>query len=647
MEWLREGATLEDSSGPLSIGYIDSKGRSFNHFHDPLKPWDQAGLNDLVTGMSSVFWAQYGAYQDNFYEGNWSWSKTREYYYTALTGKTSGSVLIAEDLPKKKEYLARTFKGLGHQMHLIQDTAVPEHVRNDTHAEDALFGSSRKTGSMYFESWAKNYRWIINSLAAKPIFPNLPLNVSNNGLAPIIQLSDTDQYDGFNASAGINQGLAEYTNANFFSNDTIFAAERYSTSNVHYFPYPMKSSTDLQQYIDQNKLPEMVIGEDNIPDTSFYIKKERDGESIARFVRTGYFTALIDPDTDLTLYSRTFYRDENCHKDYVEHLVPRAVGYSTALLDYFFRGTIEIATPASGTYGFAEATLVPNPSYDGFSRISLRAKNITPNGDEMNDGTIELVIKYKLASRDPFQSTTVPAFDFRYKVVPVSNGIRAIPRGEFVTLTFDLSSDPLPVYAVDVYMQLVYRGKLGYEEGAVAVGFKDISEPTPIDIYNNMDKICLNGQWIEAGSPEAIAEVDSNNNGTAYGPDEWDVYPHNLQNIYIAFYNEADGIRYASPAGYDIVVTSIPVQGFKRSVFVLGDEQIHFSFDAVRARVSGQDFWTHPDDISLYHGTTVKNQEGDFPVMYSFRGIKMWSGAGFIYINPPYPADSVCPLNLL
>ena len=72
IEWLREGAMLEDSSGPLFIGYIDGKGRSFNHFHNPLKPWAQAGLDDFFTGESSLLWAQDENNQENFYEGNWS-----------------------------------------------------------------------------------------------------------------------------------------------------------------------------------------------------------------------------------------------------------------------------------------------------------------------------------------------------------------------------------------------------------------------------------------------------------------------------------------------------------------------------------------------------------------------------------------------
>ena len=38
----------------------------------------------------------------------------------------------------RRALFAQLFKGLGHQMHLVQNIAVPYHVRNDAHAEDAF-----------------------------------------------------------------------------------------------------------------------------------------------------------------------------------------------------------------------------------------------------------------------------------------------------------------------------------------------------------------------------------------------------------------------------------------------------------------------------------------------------------------------------
>ena len=121
--WLQEGSALED--GKL-WDYLILKSRSFNHFHDPLKEWDTAGLNDIFTGKSALLWAQDGEKQQTFPQGDWSWQKIRLLYYTALTATTE---------VEQQQYFAMMFRGLGHQMHLVQDMAVPAHARNDAHHE--------------------------------------------------------------------------------------------------------------------------------------------------------------------------------------------------------------------------------------------------------------------------------------------------------------------------------------------------------------------------------------------------------------------------------------------------------------------------------------------------------------------------------
>ncbi|MBI4688570.1 MAG: hypothetical protein HY756_12495 [Nitrospirae bacterium] len=634
LDWLREGAELEDKQAP----YFPILGttRSYNHFHNPLKLWTQAGLNDFWTGESSLLWAQDGANQQNFPEKDWSWKKIREYYYIALTGRDFTGTVVAPDKTKREEYFARTSRGLGHQMHLIQDAAQPDHVRNDAHPEDTFSGVGTPIG---FEKWAKKNQSFINSLALNPIFPTLSLNpsqytldpsYSTRNLTPSALFLDTDQYDGLNASAGINQGLAEYTNANFFSDDTIFAVESYSTDHKHYFPYPKKSSTDLQSYIDQNKLPKVVIGEDNIPDTSFWIKKERDGEFIEHFVRPGYFTKYINPF--ISLYHRTFYRDEKCHEDYASLLIPRAVGYSAGLLNYFFRGNIEITLPNTGVYSLISADKT------GFTSINLLAKNTTSTGEDMNDGSIELVVKYKLAIQDPFQSSPVSTTnDFSYIVIPEASNRRSIPKDTPVELTFDLTANPVPLWATDIYLQVVYKGKFGREDGAVAVGFKDISEPTPVDIFNNTDKICLYGAWYNAGSPEAIAQVDTDHNGIP----EWDIYPHNPTNSYIRFSSAANP-QNASSTVYNYAVSNPSAGASLRALYILSDYQFSYSNYTTWAKQDNLGLWTHVSATYLHSGTAIKNQTEYYPVFHNFRSTDIWGGAGIIYINSPYPSNSEC-----
>ena len=194
----------------------------------------------------------------------------------------------------------------------------------------------------------------IDSLTQAPLFPTVPLDISR-GFAPITQFIDAEQYTGGNPSNSLAQGIAEYTNANFFSDDTIFAAETYPVGHRHYSPYPKQSSTNVQGYLDQQLLPRTIVAKDGVPDVGFWIAKQRDGVSIDHFfVRPTYFTADTYKAEKLqngsgVVYQRTFYRDEECHKEYAKHLIPRAVGYSAALIDYFFRGKFELEEAPTGS----------------------------------------------------------------------------------------------------------------------------------------------------------------------------------------------------------------------------------------------------------------------------------------------------------
>jgi hypothetical protein len=349
--WIQHGADLEDAG--TWVEYIANLGRANNHFHNPLQDWWSAGLNDPVlglpfTGASSVLWAQSREAQLHWAGGrggewDWSWQTLRAHYLQALTAATPA---------QRQAYFARIFRGLGHQMHLIQDAAQPDHVRNDNHFEDALFKKSW-WGSFYFEEWATQSVEFINAMARVPIFPAVPLYISR-GFAPITQLIDAEEYTGGNPSDSLSQGIAEYTNANFFSDDTIFAAETYPVGHRHHFPYPKQSSTNVQDYLDQQLLPQTIVARDGVPDTGFWIAKQRDGVSMVYFVKPTYFTTDIykaekQRGSSGVVYQRTFYRDEECHKDYARHLIPRAVGYSAALLDYFFRGKLVLEQSSTGS----------------------------------------------------------------------------------------------------------------------------------------------------------------------------------------------------------------------------------------------------------------------------------------------------------
>ena len=59
--------------------------------------------------------------------------------------------------------------------------------------------------------------------------------------------------------------------------------------------------------------------------------------------------------------------------------------------------------------------------------------------------------------------------------------------------TFDFTSQPIPINARDLRIQVVYTGPLGAEADGIAFGGRDISEPTHLMIYNNSDYYAVDG----------------------------------------------------------------------------------------------------------------------------------------------------------
>ena len=429
LDWLEEGANYEDDGSKLDS--LKGNARFNNHFHHPLKPWVSAGLNDIQTGESSVLWAQDGAKQTTTVGGDWSWNHIRGFYFRALTSTTDA---------ERQVYFAQTFRGLGQQIHLIQDAAVPAHVRNDAHPLDAMQHYHTEFVSQYFESWAKDNSNKINSFATNTvIFPTVSFEVFHNDstlgkdLTPITQLIDTDQYTGMNPSASFSIGLAEYTNANFFSDDTIFATETYAADHKHFSPFPRQNSTNLQSLLDQSLLPEVVIAFDGKPDVGFWIQKVRDGENtINHFVKPTYTWMKLLKKIQVvgSVYLRSFYIDEMCNEDYARLLIPRAVGYSAALLNYFFRGQINLELHEDDPSQYV----------------------ISNDSDEPLHGVFSLYYDDKTGNRK------------LYKTSVISSGVATVEAHSTSNpFTFD---DPTDAQSPGTFM-LVFQGTMGNENGAV------------------------------------------------------------------------------------------------------------------------------------------------------------------------------------
>ena len=647
-EWIKFGSTKEDKE-PC---------RRSNHFHNPINEnWQYAGMDELPSwacdewhplnigqAYSALTWATgyitqpplnptpttpdglKAGFSSDADKQSQNWDKAREYYYKALTLTLSG---------ERESHLAQTFQSIGQVLHLLQDMAVPAHVRNDFLNSHIYTG-----GANPYESYVKENGNIISALTSSSIIsPNFTT-------ARITDFWDTNQTPQVVTDASLQDkaGLSEYTNANFVSEGTLF-------TNSGVFSYP--STTSVQE--ETVNIADPFVSGWTVP--RVYYKKTDHWDTGYLLAGKGYLdlyfgAATGQPDVKIPPL------DDNVHKDYANHILPRAVGYSAALLDYFFRGTIDIILPTSGIYSSATSTV------SGYTTIKVQAKNTTSSSEAMNDGSIRLVVKYRRALEDPFKNYAVD-YDFQvepeftYIVAAEKNGTREISTTG-IELTFDLPT-PIPVWAIDIYLQVVYQGKLGNEDSAVAVGFKDISEPTPIDISSDTDRICMSGSLYSAGSTTAIDLVDKapsgNNNGIA---DEWDVYQHSQKDIYVKISTQADPKK-ASSTDYTFTVPVLAAGNFSRTFYILTDDNFSYSIVETWKNDDEKDPWVLvPSEARLFTGTSIKNQtdyvEDEalcypdsapcyiwwYPEFLSYRERDEWWGAGVMYTNKAYPEGSEC-----
>ena len=178
-EWTVQGSIQEDTVP-----------RWINHFYDPIYKVGWSGeqtnkwlsaefmkeFSDVIlspeSAVSSLNWVHNQELQAKYgrYLGNKTWEKA---IYEYVKNKN-----------KKEAYLA-----LGHVLHLLEDMAVPEHTRNDTHPNDSPYEN-------YASQFTRDNFHIVEEI--------------KNQKAPI-----------FNSLDEYFEELANYSNNYFFSKDTI------------------------------------------------------------------------------------------------------------------------------------------------------------------------------------------------------------------------------------------------------------------------------------------------------------------------------------------------------------------------------------------------------------------------------------------
>ena len=408
VEWIERGGVAEDEF--RSFEFLGGLSRSPRHFHTPLPPmddWGQAGLG-LGAFESSVRWAQNPS---QFPGRRASWIDARETYFRALTSRL---------LNDRRALFAEMFLDLGQVMHLVADLASPAHTRNDAH----LPGNSDD-----FERFmARNPGLVTGFTRVDPAILRQP---TGDGVArvPVARLWDTNRYNGTNPDVTIEStvdgatiGLAEFTSANFFSDDSVI--NRALLDPV--LPYPGIDRLDPGP-------------RDIYPPTGRrrqYLSKQRDGFfPITHMAAQGPFNRFL-PEI-----FRWYILDDLVYLDYAPVLLPRAIGYTSAVLDYFFRGRLE--------------KLCCSPMFgDPITQLTLRGvRNITPN-EETGQGDLVAIVIGRSGDEDT-----------HFVSAPLT-GV-TLTR-DFQEFTFDFSANPIPRVG-PFHTAVVFRGRLGEEEQAVIV----------------------------------------------------------------------------------------------------------------------------------------------------------------------------------
>ncbi len=474
----------------------DAGERPVNHFFDPVN--NRPLSVPYPKTRPSPTWALEDT--EEFPEQGNSLRDARDSMYLALTLPGPGILRDA--------FWSATFESLGHVLHHIQDMAQPQHVRDDVHLDKYPWLIGFYDPSRY-EDYTQERRTRVRELAAsaQAVFPGAP-----ELKKPRDFWINTTQ-----------SGIAQFTNQNFLSKRTNFAMF-FGRPITPKYPLPVagasKDYTIDSLYAGQNQpVPEHIAALCNDPtiDCTVTMYASQPAGFPSQLVTKASTLSIFDQDLEargLTVsysdgyptpnyqVSQLFSLNHFNFDEMQEKLIPKAVAYSAGLINYFFRGKLQVSPPSIGAYAVAD-----HSAGQGFRTVKAKVKNIML-GEDMSNGRVVAVAKFH--RNECYQSDLTGEFtqDASGNLIdpPCAAGQQYRTDEEFAVTSDDQSlalksdqeqeltftfSTPIPFDATDLYLQVVFRGTLGAEEHSVAVGTVDISEPTFFSLLNGTDVFAL------------------------------------------------------------------------------------------------------------------------------------------------------------
>ncbi len=496
------GAMFEDAPGM----------RSLNHFFDP----SHEGRSLTVAGLSwqtSPDWALQDNIDDRDPKQRYSYWQAREYFYGALTTKGMSSAQGGRD-----ELWGKTFQTLGQIVHHLQDMAQPQHVRNDAHYDglSGLLGPIFTLGFIHPSRFEK-----YSAFGEGRARIDSTLNTGEIDAAfPTYRPTLRTPRDFWLANGA---GISEYTNGNFLSQRTNFVADAAGLAYANpSFPRPVPAAAtevSVTEAFAPGQVPAVVrqfcsnvgldqckmtfwssIVSDMLANTST-VNPRASTESAFDEDLNGLMINY-DNETGTIQTGRLFSLNRLNFDAAYPFLIPKAVSYSAGLINYFFRGQMEINLPSAGVYSVVDHATESCADNCGFRKVKLKLKNKT-HGEAMTSGSLVAVVKFRRNTcYRPDLSSEFILFSCRSseEEIAVSDGIQIVAMNpeEELELEFTFGT-VIPINATDIFLQVVFRGTLGSEQGAVAVTTRDISEPTFITTYNDTDYVAIGASCYKAG----------------------------------------------------------------------------------------------------------------------------------------------------
>lgn len=605
--WIMRGAIREDDMPQSILKQLDiddppddnpyfvsqllnanSTVRVFNHFYNPLL-LDNAELPVLPTlpflgqNLSALAWAigvedpMAPSFNPALSRNNhFTWQDAREFYWRALTWKTRPAAIANTlagtqfDYVARMRYFSSTFKSIGHVVHLLQDLAQPQHSRNDPHNPHIGVGKFKCCGTDINRRLYEAYTEARIGLAATggsdptrylramfedgvPVpnfFPAIQL-----GNYPIPQFSTPVKFFTTRPNRGgagdanplARRGLADYSNRGFFTDGT-------RPGMVAGLANPPPLTDAGWSFVERDQV---------IPSTGITVRQGNFFRVVPDSVAPNYIDSGENASRQVFHGSGSIWENvagqqgQQIDADLLgmtqqaDMLLPRAAAYSAGIINFFFRGKIEVTAPTYGLLAAIDHAVLhslnangfpirtDNGTVYGFTAIKLKIRNatgaITEPGNSVpilqnmsatglgnSDAKIVAVVRYHrnpcykpdLTSERTINSAsgiiTEPtgcAGNNSREPIPETSVSRplVLSAAQLNTLTptevtFDFTDDPLPINATDIFVQVVYYGQLGDEPNGVAIGAMDVMEPSYYTVWNNTDYRLSSNAWTTANT---------------------------------------------------------------------------------------------------------------------------------------------------